>query len=150
MLKKFLVSISFLSPFNKDAITAYPATTLCAYTVAASFDELSSYLSPNLNPNELATLYEHVDDVDLVVGVLAERPTRGSLVGDVTGCIIGSQFQKTRNADRFWFENYFAPSAFTEEHLSAIRKTTLAGILCSTTGLITIQPNVFMVSDHYE
>ncbi|VDK50170.1 unnamed protein product, partial [Gongylonema pulchrum] len=68
------MSVEFRGRFLRDTKEVF------GIDIAASFDELSSYLSPNLNPNELATLYEHVDDVDLVVGVLAERPTRGSLV----------------------------------------------------------------------
>lgn len=51
-------------------------------------------MSPNLSAKQLAELYGDVEDVDLVVGILAERPARGSLVGDVMGCIIGEQFQR--------------------------------------------------------
>lgn len=60
---------------------------------------------------------------------------------------IGFQTQK---GDRFWYENYFAPSAFSRDQLTEIRRTTLARVLCDTSKLEKIQPNPFMKADIFE
>lgn len=44
--------------------------------------------------SRLSQLYADIDDVDLFVLGLAEKPQRGALVGPTFACIIGKQFQK--------------------------------------------------------
>uniref|UniRef100_A0A183D3G9 Animal hem peroxidase n=1 Tax=Gongylonema pulchrum TaxID=637853 RepID=A0A183D3G9_9BILA len=103
-----------------------------------------------LDLNRLAQLYGDINDVDLFVLGLAEKPQIGALVGPTFACIIGKQFQKARRGDRFWYENFFAPSAFTLDQLAEIRKTTLARIICDNTdGIEKIQQNVFALADIY-
>lgn len=59
-------------------------------------------------------------------------------------------FVQIRRGDRFWYENFFAPTAFTLEQLEEIRKTTLARIICDNSdGIQQIQPNVFTLPDIY-
>ncbi len=70
---------------------------------------------------ELQQLYEHVDDVDLFVGMFSERPMKGALVGPITLCIVGDQFARLKKGDRFFYdlggqqgEAAFTPSQLTE------------------------------------
>uniref|UniRef100_A0A183HC33 Peroxidasin n=1 Tax=Onchocerca flexuosa TaxID=387005 RepID=A0A183HC33_9BILA len=59
-------------------------------------------------------------------------------------------FAKIRRGDRFWYENFFVPTAFTLEQLGEIRKTTLARIICDNSDdILQIQPNVFIIADIY-
>lgn len=44
--------------------------------------------------NALSRLYFSIDDVDLFVLGLGERPQRGALIGPTFSCIIGKQFQR--------------------------------------------------------
>ena len=69
--------------------------------------------------NLLRSVYSHQDDVDLVVGGLAERPLSGAVVGPTFGCLLGQQFQILKKGDRFWYENNIPPSAFTKGMQSA-------------------------------
>ncbi|KAI1718406.1 heme peroxidase domain-containing protein [Ditylenchus destructor] len=122
----------------------------CGLSKVLSFNELEDELvSPDL-ADKFATLYESVDDVDLIIGVLAERPKKGAYVGPILACILANQFYITRRGDRFWYENYFAPSAFTPEQLTQIRRTTLSRLICDVTQIGQIQLSSFMRQNAFE
>ncbi|VDM27811.1 unnamed protein product, partial [Toxocara canis] len=56
----------------------------------------------------------------------------------------------TRRGDRFWYENFFVPSAFTIEQLNEIRRTSLARVICDNAdGIRKIQQNVFALADNF-
>uniref|UniRef100_A0A914H7D6 Peroxidase n=1 Tax=Globodera rostochiensis TaxID=31243 RepID=A0A914H7D6_GLORO len=122
----------------------------CGIAKIKSFAELRAQLVNETVADRLATLYEHVDDIDLLIGVLAEQPRKGAFVGPTLACIFGRQFQRSRQADRYWYENYFSPSAFTSAQLDQIRKTTLARVLCDVTGIRRIQLSAFMRPNSFE
>lgn len=55
-----------------------------------------------------------------------------------------------RHGDRFWYENFFQPSAFTEAQLNEIRQTNLASIFCDNVyDIAMVQPAVFQVPDNF-
>lgn len=58
------------------------------------FADLRSWLSNDSLADRLATIYETVDDIDLLVGAVAERATKGAFVGPTLACILGRQFQR--------------------------------------------------------
>ncbi|KAJ1351421.1 hypothetical protein KIN20_007419, partial [Parelaphostrongylus tenuis] len=122
----------------------------CGLGKVRSFRELKEFFMRDARLDYISTIYENVDDIDLLVGVLAEKPLKGSLFGPTMACIAGKQFQRTRRGDRFWYENYFAKSGFTDKQLMELRKTTLAEIICSNTDLKKIQSNVFMHENVFE
>ncbi len=47
----------------------------------------------------------HPDDVDLFVGVNHENHLPDALVGPVSACIIGTQFQHLKYGDRFFYSH---------------------------------------------
>ena len=55
-----------------------------------------------------------MDDIDLFVGGLAERPLTGAVVGPTFACLLGQQFQISKKSDRFWYENNIPPSSFSK------------------------------------
>lgn len=91
--------------------------------------------------------YNHVDDVDLFVGGLAERPVVGGLVGPVFACIIAQQFSNLRKGDRYWYENDGFDSSFTPAQLQSIRQVLLSQVICRTLGSGTLQPHIFLPHD---
>ncbi|VDM96570.1 unnamed protein product, partial [Thelazia callipaeda] len=121
----------------------------CGLPPVSNFTDLEGVLN-TFDVDKLSKLYTHIDDVDLFVLGMAEKPELGALVGPTFACIIGRQFEKARRGDRFWYENFFAPSAFSLEQLNEIRKTTLARIVCdNANGIQKVQQNVFTLADFY-
>lgn len=91
--------------------------------------------------------YRSVDDIDLFVAGLAERPVIGGLVGPTFACIIAQQFSNLRKGDRFWYENDGFESSFTPAQLQSIRQVSLAQLICRSLGGGTIQPHIFLPHD---
>src|SRR5689334_20001110 len=88
--------------------------------------------------------------MDLYVGALIEDPLTDALVGPTLACIIGDQFRRIRDGDRyarssiytlmcmnihsilifsnrFWYEN---PTTFFHKQLVELDKVTMARLLC--------------------
>ncbi|MEZ5824770.1 MAG: peroxidase family protein [Geminicoccaceae bacterium] len=89
----------------------------------------------------LASVYETIEDVDLWVGGLSEKPAGGGLVGDTFRAILVDQFTRTRDGDRFWYENLYSGSALRE-----LQRTTLADIIERNTGVRDLQDEVMKVA----
>jgi peroxidase len=115
----------------------------CGMEHISSFDQLSLHVSDENVRRSLAANYQTPDDLDLYVGGMIEDPVNGGLVGPTLACIISDQFKRTRNGDRFYFEN---PGIFTTSQLDEIRKTSMARILCDNGDRIMQVPvNAFML-----
>ena len=120
----------------------------------------------------LRQYYRHVDDVDLFVGGILERPLPGALMGPTFTCIIGDQFARARKGDRFTYDHGPAPQSFSGRNkngnnnnlisedklvaffhmfaaqLKQIRRASFARILCDNGDDIrSIQPFVFLSTD---
>merc|ERR1711860_172927 len=93
----------------------------------------------------IQSLYKNVDDIDLFLGGVIEKPReQGSIVGPTFRCLIGDQFKRLKLGDRFWFENANFPNSFTNAQLEAIRDSSLARVMCDNGDIIEqIQPLVF-------
>ena len=75
---------------------------------------------------------------------IRDRPN--SLFGETAMKIVGEQFQKLRDGDRFYYEN---ESAFTFEEIAAIKQTRLADVIRRNFD-VTIQDEVFFVEPPQE
>ncbi|KAK6026886.1 heme peroxidase, partial [Ostertagia ostertagi] len=62
----------------------------CGLGKVRSFHELKEYFIDDPKVEYINTIYENVDDIDLLVGVLAEQPIKGALFGPTMACITGS------------------------------------------------------------
>ncbi len=61
----------------------------------------------------MGAVYAHPDDVDLLVGGMAEQPWEGGLVGPTLRCVVSEQMLRSRRADRYFFDSADQPSPFT-------------------------------------
>lgn len=98
----------------------------------------------------------HPDDVDLFVGVNHENHVPDGLVGPVSACIIGIQFEHLKYGDRHFYkhEGQFTPgknmhyfplkSHFDRvEQLSSIQKYSYQCFVCHTTDIEKVAANPF-------
>ncbi|KAF9818017.1 hypothetical protein SFRURICE_016932 [Spodoptera frugiperda] len=93
----------------------------------------------------LKRLYDNVDDVDLLAGIMAENHLQGVHVGPTLFCIMTKQLQIFRFSDRFWFERGDQFHSFTLEQLEEIRRTSMARLACDNAeGIKYIQANAFL------
>ena len=97
----------------------------------------------------LENVYEHIDDIDLFTGGMAEKPVVGGIVGPTFACIIGQQFLNLRKGDRFWYENGRHAGAFTSAQLQQIRTASLARVVCDCMDDVEkLQPFLFLQPDN--
>ena len=66
----------------------------------------------------LGLIYKHVDDIDLFIGGVVETPVPGAVLGPTFRCIIGDQFKRLQQGDRFYYDN---PGQFSPEKLQQVR-----------------------------
>ncbi|XP_015785823.1 peroxidase [Tetranychus urticae] len=121
----------------------------CGLRKAKGFYDLIGTFD-NKTVHRMASIYKHVDDIDLWSAGVAEYPAPGSLIGPTFACIIGEQFANLRRGDRFWYENSGWPSSLSLEQLNEVRKVKLAKLLCDNADDIqTIQLYPLLMPDHH-
>jgi len=115
---------------------------ICGLGRAQTFSQLSRQMSVQ-RTQELAATYDSVDDIDLFIGLVSERPRQGALVGPTTLCIVGDQFARLKKGDRYFYEVGGQEGSLTPEQLAEVRKSSMARILCDNSGVSQMQPLAF-------
>jgi len=116
---------------------------LCGLKKVKSFDRLADSI-PKRIIERLKILYKDVDDVDLFIGGISETAVPGALLGPTFQCIIGDQFKRLQQGDRFFYDSYNNPGKFTDAQLVEIRHASLARITCDNgDGIHLMQPLAF-------
>jgi peroxidase len=106
-----------------------------------AFTAFSQVTSDTAMQAKLASAYATVDDIDAWVGMLVEdHGTRVfPLLASTAITVLTDQFERLRDADRFWYEAYLDPAT-----LATVQNTTLADIIRRNTAISTeIQDDVF-------
>lgn len=130
-----------------------------SYNEFRKFCKLSSLTSWNKKPrelnqdywNSLKDVYGSVNDIDLMIGGIAENNVKGGAVGATFACIIGEQFKRIKYGDRYFYTHI--ADKYDSMGLGYISKKnilnrTLGDILCENTELdilqkwVTLQPDL--------
>ena len=91
---------------------------------------------------ELKALYgAEAAGMDPYLGALMEKPVSGGIVGELNAAIIGDQFTRLRDGDRFWYENVFEGDV-----LAWLDSRTLADVIRDNTGIGWLQDDVFVAA----
>ncbi|CAG9789464.1 unnamed protein product [Diatraea saccharalis] len=85
---------------------------LCKLPIAKDFEDLY-YWMPREQVESMQLVYEEVEDIELMAGIISEDVMGEGVVGPMHACIIVDQLLRWRRADRFWYENSVHPGAFT-------------------------------------
>ncbi|KAL4222730.1 hypothetical protein ACF0H5_018771 [Mactra antiquata] len=92
----------------------------------------------------LERTYSCPEDIDIFTGMLTERRLPGVLIGPTAQCLYITQFKRFRDGDRFFYERPDPRTGFSLGQLNSIKRVTLATLYCLNTGVIEIQPQVFI------
>ncbi|XP_037069374.1 chorion peroxidase-like [Pollicipes pollicipes] len=101
----------------------------CGLTRVTSFAQLLRQIPADV-VRRLRSVYAHVDDIDLFVGAVSERPVPGAAVGPTIQCIVGDQFARLRWGDNFFYDLGGRPWSFTRVQLDQLRRVSWARVLC--------------------
>jgi len=93
----------------------------------------------------LASVYSNnVNAIDPLIGALAEDHLPGASVGPLIAAGLRVQFERLRDADRFWYES---DPDFSPAELDQLRNTRLSDIIMRNTDITTLPTNVFFVPE---
>lgn len=101
-----------------------------------SFNEISS------NATIVATLesaFASVDDIDAWAGLISEDRVEGTSLGITMHAILGDQFERLRDGDRFYYER---EGNFTSEELEEINNTSQSDIIMRNTDLVELAADI--------
>lgn len=90
---------------------------------------------------QLASVYASPDEVDAWIGMAAEDVLPGAAVGELLSVIFVDQFERMRDADRYWYEN----DAALMPYMDLIASSTLGGIMEANLDVGRMQFDVFFV-----
>ena len=92
----------------------------------------------------LRDVYGKALNVDAIIGMLAEPHLAGLSMGENFATLSADQFIRSRDGDRFWFEN---DDQFEPVDLAAIRRTTMKDLLIRNFDITLLPDEVFATGD---
>ncbi|XP_018410501.1 PREDICTED: eosinophil peroxidase-like [Nanorana parkeri] len=113
----------------------------CGLSAPRNLEELSNVLNNRELAQKFINLYGTPENIDIWVGGVAEQLVRNGRIGMLMSCLIGNQFRRARDGDRFFYENR---GVFTEAQKNAIKRVTLARVICENTRITEVPRNVFL------
>ncbi|XP_013194053.2 peroxidase [Amyelois transitella] len=115
---------------------------MCGLTAATTFQHLDDVI-PQEVIDRLSGVYEHPNDIDLVVGMMAETPLPSSLVGPTATCFLKEQLWRTRAGDRYFYTHMNEAGSFSKRQLSELKRASLSRLLCDNVAFTEVQRDVF-------
>jgi len=96
--------------------------------------------------HSLQQLYNKVNNIDALIGLLAEDHVPTTSFGPTLGRLIVTNYANARDADRFWFENRFQAHAFNQWEIEAFRSVTMAQLISRNFDIPSPPANPFLYS----
>ncbi|NXH16687.1 PERM Myeloperoxidase, partial [Bucco capensis] len=116
---------------------------LCGLSQPSNLKRLAKVLRNNDLAKKFLQLYGTANNIDIWLGALAEPFVHGGRVGPLLACLIGTQFRKIRDGDRFWWQN---KGVFTPQQLSSLASISLPRIICDNTHISKVPRHIFQAN----
>ncbi|XP_056414542.1 myeloperoxidase-like [Hyla sarda] len=117
----------------------------CGLSEPRNVADLAGVLKNRPLAEKFMSLYGTPQNIDIWTGAVAEPLLPYARVGELLACLIGNQFRRTRDGDRFYYEK---PSEFTIAQRNAINRVTMSRIICDNTGITEVPRNVFVANTY--
>ncbi|XP_032769432.1 lactoperoxidase [Rattus rattus] len=117
----------------------------CGLSQPKTLEELSAVMENEVLAKKLLDLYGTPSNIDIWLGAIAEPLVPGGRVGPLLTCLLGHQFQRVRDGDRFWWEN---PGVFTEKQRESLQKLSFSRLVCDNTGITKVPLNPFLANTY--
>ncbi|XP_069801210.1 myeloperoxidase-like [Dendropsophus ebraccatus] len=113
----------------------------CGLSAPRNSEELAVVLENRKLAESLIKLYGTPENIDVWVGGVSEPLVFRGRTGELFSCLIGDQLRRSRDGDRFYYEN---PSVFTSSQRRSIESVTLSHIICANTNIKEVPQDVFL------
>ncbi|XP_016066188.1 PREDICTED: lactoperoxidase isoform X2 [Miniopterus natalensis] len=117
----------------------------CDLLQPRTLEELGAVLKNKMLAKKFLDLYGTPDNIDIWIGATAEPLIERGRVGPLLACLLGKQFQKIRDGDRFWWEN---PGVFTEKQRDSLKKVSFSRLVCDNTHITKVPLNPFQANSY--
>ncbi|XP_074118001.1 myeloperoxidase-like isoform X3 [Sminthopsis crassicaudata] len=107
--------------------------------------ELTTVLKNADLAKKLMTQYGIPNNIDIWMGGVAEPLEPRGRVGPLLACLIGTQFRKLRDGDRFYWES---AGVFSSQQRQALATISLSRIICDNTGITSVPRNIFKANKY--
>ncbi|XP_038184102.1 myeloperoxidase [Arvicola amphibius] len=118
----------------------------CGLPQPSTVGELGTVLKNLGLAQKLMAQYGTPNNIDIWMGGVSEPLEPNGRVGQLLACLIGTQFRKLRDGDRFWWEN---PGVFSAQQRQALARISFPRIICDNTGITTVSKNNIFMSNSY-
>ncbi|XP_037665025.1 lactoperoxidase isoform X2 [Choloepus didactylus] len=115
----------------------------CDLSQPQTKEELGAVLQNPKLAEKLLELYRTPANIDIWMGGIAEPLVSGGRVGPLLACLLGKQFQQTRDGDRFWWEN---PGVFTKKQRDSLKRVSFSRLVCDNTHITKVPRNPFQAN----
>eukprot|EP00069_Balaena_mysticetus_P000451 bmy_03552T0 len=118
----------------------------CGLPQPSTVGELGTVLKNLDLARKLMAQYGTPSNIDIWMGAVAEPLNSEGRVGLLLACLIGTQFRKLRDGDRFWWQN---KGVFSPQQQQALAKISLPRIICDNTGITVVSKNNIFASNTF-
>ncbi|KAM6463099.1 myeloperoxidase-like isoform 2-T2 [Liasis olivaceus] len=117
----------------------------CGLSDPSNEAKLAAVLRNPKLAKQFINLYGTPENIDIWIGAMAEPFVPNGRVGPLLACLIGSQFRKLRDGDRYWWENR---GVFTPLQLRALKRDSFSRVICDNTHIKEVTRSIFKMTSY--